>query len=213
MGPDVQTDLDVEGLVHDLNNVFETITEAADLLQSDPSWQELAATIHRNIDRGRRIVGSYRETIQGSLGVDEILDRAIQFTSDFLTAIHRPQIQFERETESEVRLPGTPASWERVLVNLFTNAAHAMQQGGTVHVMATRSADRGVELTVADEGSGIPDELLSKIFQPRFSTKAVRSGLGLHIVATIVKSYGGTVTAGNRPTGKGAVFTIRVPNE
>jgi signal transduction histidine kinase len=211
MSPNQQPDLDLEGLVHDLNNVFETITEAADLLQMDPSWRDLAATIHRSLDRGRRLVGSYVETTRGAQEFDEILDRAVEFTTDFLTAIHRPKITFERRVEADLRLPGTAASWERVLVNLFTNAAHAMQRGGTVEVTAARTPDRGIELTVADEGTGIQDELLSKIFTPRFSTKSARSGLGLHIVASIVKGNGGTVTAANRETGKGAVFTIRLP--
>ena len=76
---------------------------------------------------------------------------------------------------------------------------------------ASYESDRGIELTVADEGTGIQEELLSKIFTPRFSTKSSRSGLGLHIVASIVKGNGGTVTAANRETGKGAVFTIRLP--
>lgn len=211
MGPETQPDLDLEGLVHDLNNVFETIGEAADLLQADPSWRELAGTIQRSIDRGRRLVGSYRETNRGSMDFDVILNRAIEFTSDFLTAIHRPKIVFQCRTESEIRLPGAAASWERVLVNLFTNAAQAMQRGGTVEVTAKRNGERGVELIVADEGTGIPEELLGKIFQPRFSTKAVRSGLGLHVVASVVKGYGGSVTAGNRTTGQGAIFTIRLP--
>lgn len=211
MGPSQQPDLDLEGLVHDLNNVFETITEAADLLQIDPSWRELAATIHRSVDRGRRLVGSYVETTRGVQDFGEVLDRAIEFTTDFLTAIHRPKISFERRIEPDLRLPGTAASWERVLVNLFTNAAHAMQRGGTVEVTASRTPERGVELTVADEGTGIPAELLSKIFTPRFSTKSARSGLGLHIVASIVKSNGGTVAAANRETGQGAVFTVRLP--
>lgn len=211
MVPDQQPDLDLEGLVHDLNNVFETILEAADLLQMDASWRELAATIHRSVDRGRRLVGSYVETTRGTQDFDEILARAIEFTTDFLTAIHRPKIHFEQQVEPGLYLPGTAASWERVLVNLFTNAAHAMQRGGAVEVRAARSGDRGIELTVADEGTGIPEELLSKIFTPRFSTKSARSGLGLHIVASIVKANGGTVSAGNRETGKGAVFTIRLP--
>jgi len=211
MGPEGQPDLDLAGLVHDLNNVFETISEAADLLTADASWHELAATIHRSVERGRRLVGDYRETARGSLEIGEILDRAVEFTTDFLTAIHRPKIAFIRETEQDVWLPGTPGSWERVLVNLFINAAQAMQRGGTVEVSAARHADRSTVITVADEGTGIPDELLTKIFTPRFSTKAARSGLGLHIVASIVKSYGGTVSAGNRDTGKGAVFTITLP--
>ncbi len=205
-----ERDLHLEGLVHDLNNVFETISEAADLLAADPSWEALAATIQRSIERGKRIVGSYREA-RGVPDLDDILDLAVEFTDDFLSADHRPKIEFRRRCEPGILLPGTAAAWERVLVNLFLNAAQAMQRGGCVEIVAHHNDD-AVQMIISDEGPGIPEDILTKIFTPRFSTKSARSGLGLHIVQSIVTQYGGTVTAGNRPDGRGAVFSIRLPN-
>ena len=55
-------DLTLEGLIHDLNNVFQTIGENADLLESDPKWQKVAQTLQRSVHRGQRIVHSILET-------------------------------------------------------------------------------------------------------------------------------------------------------
>jgi signal transduction histidine kinase len=55
-------DLTLEGLVHDLNNVFQTIGESAELLDRDPKWQKLAHTLQRSVDRGQRIVHSILES-------------------------------------------------------------------------------------------------------------------------------------------------------
>jgi signal transduction histidine kinase len=101
-----------------------------------------------------------------------------------------------------------------VLVNLFLNSAQAMKQGGEIQVRARRTGG-SVEIVVADEGPGIPPEILPEIFKPHFSTKSSRrsafKGLGLHIVESVVSQNGGTVSAGNRAQTSGAEFTIRLP--
>jgi signal transduction histidine kinase len=66
-----------------------------------------------------------------------------------------------------------------------------------------------VEIVVRDEGPGIAPEILAGIFKPHVSTRG--SGLGLHIVETIVKQDGGEVRASNRAEGRGAEFTITIP--
>src|SRR5262249_20339757 len=107
-----------------------------------------------------------------------------------------------------IELPGNWA-WERVLINLFLNALDAMREGGTIHVEARREPD-ATRLVVRDTGSGIAPEILPHIFEPRVSTKA-SSGIGLHVVRTIVNQGGGRVDARNREDGPGAEFTIVVP--
>ena len=79
-----------------------------------------------------------------------------------------------------------------------------------VEIRATTSEDGGVEIRVADEGPGIPTEILPRIFEPRFSTHASHTGLGLHIVESVVTENGGTVHAANRPEGKGAEICIKL---
>jgi len=103
------------------------------------------------------------------------------------------------------------AQLKQVLVNLVVNAVQAMPEGGTLTV-GTRAADAAVVLWVADTGTGIPDEILGKIFLPFFSTKDVTegTGLGLSVVHGIITAHGGSIDVQSRP-GQGTRFEICLP--
>jgi signal transduction histidine kinase len=210
MSSQTPQDLTLAGLVHDLNNVFETIGEAAEMLSADAKHAKLAATIRRSVNRGSRILSSFFESSLAQLEFETIHDGAVEFATDFLRAVKGPAIEFPRSIDGGIRLNGNPAAWERVLINLFLNAAQAMDKDGTVEVTA-RQSESEIEITVEDDGPGISPRILPNIFEPHFSTRARRSGLGLHIVQTIVTQHGGTVVASNRPSGQGACFRISVP--
>lgn len=204
-------DLSVRGLVHDLNNVFQTIQDAADLLEEDERWSALAGTIHRSTEHGLRLLRGVVEATRGSFELRRIADIAVQFTRDYLRAGNGPDIAFRINMEEGLRISSNAAAWERILVNLLLNAAQAMPRGGEVELTARRTGN-GIEVTVADNGPGIPEQILSKLFDPHISTKRGQRGhglhgMGLHIVRTIVEADGGTVSARNRPEG-GAEFVI-----
>jgi signal transduction histidine kinase len=206
-----ESELTVEGLAHDLNNVFETLSEAAELLSADAKWAKLANTIQRSVHRGERIVASLSETMTEAGDLTEILDNAAQHAEDVLTFTRGTAIQYARNVEPGVTLPGSTAAWERVFVNLFLNAAQANPQGVEVEIRA-HCAGGVAMLTVADNGPGIPATILPTIFEPDVTTKKSRGrrGLGLHIVHSIVTEHGGTVTARNHQP-RGAVFTVTLP--
>ncbi|MBI5085183.1 MAG: HAMP domain-containing histidine kinase [Acidobacteria bacterium] len=205
-------DLTLPGLVHDLNNVFETISEAADLVSSDPQWANLAAAIHRSVDRGRRIVGCYAGQSRSGTDLDVAIDRAATFLHDFLPLLPGTKVKLHKKTQAGQRVQGDSGDWERVFMNLFLNAAQAMKEGGGGEIeVVSQARDSMVEMSVADSGPGIPESILGKIFSARFSTKTKQAGLGLHIVHSIVQKNGGAVKAGNRDGGRGAVFTILAP--
>ena len=195
-------DLTLEGLIHDLNNVFQTIGESADLLENDPKWLKLAQTLQRSVHRGQRIVHSILETTGSATDLAPVIENASQFCQDYLECANSPRIEFTHEIDPDFNLKGDPAQWERVLVNLFLNSAQAGAKNIRVHA-------RHREIVVSDDGPGISAELLPRIFQPRVSTKSIISGLGLYVVQSIVEQNGGTVTADNGPSG-GAVFTLHV---
>ena len=195
-------DLTLEGLVHDLNNVFQTIGESAELLEHDPKWQKLAHTLQRSVDRGQRIVHSILDTNRSATDLAPVLENAIQFCRDYLECANGPKIEFAHEIDKEFRLSGDAAQWERVLVNLFLNSAQAGAKNIRIRAL-------GVEIVVSDDGPGISPELLPRIFHPRVSTKSIISGLGLYVVQSIVEQNGGSVSAANGASG-GAVFTMRV---
>lgn len=204
-------DLGLQGLVHDLNNVFETISEAAELLAGDERWCELAAALLRSVERGRRIVGVYADQTRAGAELSEIVDRAETFLRDFLRHLAGTRIRVHRRIGRDHRLPGNPADWERVFMNLLLNAAQAMkeQAGGTIEV-SSRIEDGCLVIDVMDDGPGIDEAILPRIFTARFSTRSKHAGLGLHIVRTLVENNGAAVGASNRASG-GAVFTIRAP--
>jgi signal transduction histidine kinase len=98
-------DLTLEGLVHDLNNVFQTIGESAELLGEDPKWQKLAHTLQRSVDRGQRIVHSILDTNRSTTDLAPVLEHAIQFCRDYLECANGPKIEFVAEIDSGFR-PG-----------------------------------------------------------------------------------------------------------
>jgi len=203
-------DLTHESLVHDLNNVFETITEAAELLHGDARWNALAATLARCVARGKRLLGAIPDTTPN---LAAIIESAVESVADYCTATHKPRARFVRQLPAEIRLPGSAKDWERVFINLFLNAVQMMQKPGRIEIAVEQSPSHLV-ISVADDGPGIPAEILPRLFRPHVSSKTNtpgRSGLGLHIVASIVKKYGGRVAAANRENANGAVFTLSVP--
>jgi len=104
-----------------------------------------------------------------------------------------------------------PSQINQVFLNLITNAAQAMEKGGTLTIQ-TRALKTAVEVEFADTGSGIAPDVLPKIFDPFFTTKPVGdgTGLGLSIVHKIVQSHGGEIKV-QSTLGKGTVFTVRIP--
>ena len=212
MEDSLDSDLTHESLIHDLNNVFETITEAAELLSADKRWKPLAATLCRSVARGKRLLGAIPDSTPNRAG---IVDRAIQSVTDYCTAARKPRMRFVRQIPADLRLPGSSKDWERVFINLFLNAAQIMQKPGRIDIGA-QQVEGSLTITISDDGPGIPNDILPRVFRPNVSTKTTgsgrRSGLGLHIVSSIVKKYSGRVSAANQERSNGAVFTILLPS-
>jgi signal transduction histidine kinase len=99
----------------------------------------------------------------------------------------------------------------QILVNLITNAIHAMPKGGKITV-ATKGKNEHVSLIVSDTGSGMSNEVKKKIFEPFYTTKPVGqgTGLGLSVVHGIVEEHNGRILVHSSP-GKGAKFEIVLP--
>jgi signal transduction histidine kinase len=98
-----------------------------------------------------------------------------------------------------------------VFLNLVMNAAQASRQGGQIR-LCSRFDDGDVVVTVADDGCGIPPEIVERIFDPFFTTKAVGegTGLGLGIALQIVRAHGGEIDVDSTPE-VGTTFRVRLP--
>lgn len=208
--PERLAHLTLAGVVHDLNNVFETLFEANDILKADPKYARLSATMLRAIKHGARIVKSLEEQ-GGQTDFLRCVEQVEALLQDYLTASRGPAIEIEKRIEPGLHLRGNRGAWERVLLNLFMNAARMMTAGGTIAIQAA-TVGEAVEIVVSDTGPGIPVRLLPHLFEPGFSTTPRHKGLGLHIVRTIVEGEGGTVEAANREDGTGARFQVRIPS-
>ena len=199
--------LSMAGLIHDLNNVFQTLVGVAMQLEEHPESAKLAATVLRSVERGRRIAAGMQNGNAEWTPLETVLDQAEAFVTDFQTASRGPAVKIVRAVDRGVSLNGQYA-WERVLINLFLNSIRAMPQGGAIRV-AARITDRSAEIIVADEGTGIAEAVRERLFEPHVSAYG-SSGLGLNIVQNIVKLNGGTIRACNGENG-GAEFTMSIP--
>jgi signal transduction histidine kinase len=95
------------------------------------------------------------------------------------------------------------------MLNLIQNAIAAMPGGGSLKVK-TELADGEVAVSVCDSGCGIPEDNLSKIFEPYFTTKESGSGLGLTLVFKIIREHQGEITVKSKE-GSGSCFTFTLP--
>jgi PAS domain S-box-containing protein len=212
----------VAGVVHEINNPLTSITVYADYLikkfrkagceESDVSMLErILQGSNRILKFTRDLVDYGKPTGSESdvLSLNEIVEQSISFCEHVLD-----RSGAELTVSLATDLPpiyGVKDQLQQVIINLLTNACHALDDGGELTI-ATRYEGRRVAVEVADSGRGIPTEDLPSIFEPFFTTKTPGegTGLGLSIVKKIVDFHSGTIMVESE-TGKGTTFSITLP--
>jgi PAS domain S-box-containing protein len=210
----------VAGVAHELNNPLTVVKTTAALLETELSGEAAAdaRAIREHADRAARIVRGLlhfaRRTPPERLPTDlnQVVARVCAFREDGLRAGH-----VALETRLAPDLPLTLADGpqlEQVVLNLVNNAEQAIASGrgrGRVTV-ATGAGEGSLRIRVEDDGPGIPGEVLARVFDPFFTTRAVGEGTGLGLAVShgIVAEHGGSITARSEP-GAGAVFTVEIP--
>lgn len=137
-----------------------------------------------------------------------------EVASRHLAEARRAGVDIQVELHPDARLSSRRGRLERIVDNLLTNALHAMDEGGTLWIRTTLE-DRerpGVHLVVADEGCGIPEDMMGRIFEPRVSTREGSKGLGLFIVKRFVLDADGQIHCQSE-LGRGTEFHIWLPRE
>lgn len=112
--------------------------------------------------------------------------------------------------EPDVAVLGNKTALAGALQNLIHNAVQIIQSGAQIQISATRVSKDLVDISVVDNGPGIPEEKLSQIFEPFYTTRSQGTGLGLAVVSSVAKSHQGKVKVTNLEQG-GAMFTMRLP--
>jgi len=184
---------------------------------ADEKLQKSVDIIHENVGRMSALIEglaafSHRETLRAPTDLNELLRRTIEFV--------RPQNRFDG-IEFAVALAGDlpPADVDagqiqQVFINLFANAADAMQDSPVRRVEVASGFDSKtsrVRVTVRDTGPGIPKDSLPRIFDPHFTTKPTGHGFGLSTAFRIVENHQGSIQASNLTSTEGAEFLIELP--
>jgi two-component system sensor histidine kinase KdpD len=212
---------------HDLRTPLASIVGAATGLKTyrasldDKSQDELIRTIQEEADRLNRFIANLLDMTRLESGaiephmdvvdLSDVVGSALSRAAKVL-APHETSIDMARDLPM---LKLDPVLFEQVLFNLLDNAAKYTPAGTVIEIRAWQESGI-VRLQILDEGGGIPQADLERIFDKFYRVQAgdrrrVGTGLGLAICRGFVEAMGGTIIAGNRPDRTGAVFTITLP--
>ncbi|MCG8530692.1 MAG: HAMP domain-containing histidine kinase [Desulfovibrionales bacterium] len=216
------------GIAHELNTPISIMVQEAgwieDVLKDAPNTdeavvQEITTSTHVIAEQGNRckdithnlLSVSRKDLAQSSIvNVNSLVQEVVLYASS-----RAGSIAVDIATELDSVTPYVEASLthiQQILCNLIANALDALEPtGGTVVVTTTATAER-VDISVTDTGSGIPDELHTRVFEPFFTTKPAGkgTGLGLSICHSLAIRNGGTLRVSS-VDGAGCVFTLSLP--
>ena len=221
------------GIAHDFNNILGIITGYTELVRMNAGdgqglstdLQEVLRATERAKDLVRQILAFSRQSEQEKRPIQ--LGPIVKEALKMLRATLPSTIGVEMKVSSDAVVLADPIQIHQVLMNLCTNAAHAMRDtGGDLEVdledllltpedspsLSDLPPGAYVALTVKDTGHGIDPAIQDRIFDPFFTTKekGVGTGLGLSVVHGIVQSHGGEIRVSSRP-GEGSTFHVHLP--
>lgn len=225
------------GVAHDLNNILSGIVSYPELLlmelPDDSPLKKPILTIQKSGEKASAIVQDLLTLARRSVSVTEIIN-INDIVSDYLKSpefqkmkMNNPSVKIESRLDPELlNISGSSVHLSKVIMNLVTNAAEAMPDGGKVYISTQNryvdhvvngydSVEEGdyVILSVADTGHGISREQKERIFEPFYTTKTMGksgTGLGLAIVWGSVKDHNGFIDFQSEE-GRGTNFTLYFP--
>jgi two-component system, NtrC family, sensor histidine kinase HydH len=198
----------VSGISHEIRNPLGIIRSSAELLKKkvasfDPS-NTIPDIIVEESGRLNNIITDFLNFAKPKrpdftkCHVEEILEKNIKYLSS-----QTEKQGYSIKKHHDNNIPAIMADFDmlyQAFLNLLINAIQAMQSGGIINIKISSTGD-AVKILVEDEGEGIPDSLIEKIWDPFFTTKEKGTGLGLVIVKNIIKAHGGSIEIGNRSAG------------
>jgi signal transduction histidine kinase len=207
------------GIAHELNTPLTYIMGNLELLELQditPPQREMLSSIARGADRirslARRLLGFSRPAREEMvpLAVNDLVERSLELCQ---YQIASGRVELKRRLEADLpRVLGVSNLLEMALINLVVNAVHAMGEKGGALGVGTRRRGAEVEISVSDEGSGIPEKVRANLFEPFVTTKpeGTGTGLGLSTVLMVVERHNGRIDF-ESAEGKGTTFRITLP--
>lgn len=201
-------------IAHDMRNPLSIIKNTAEIIKKR----------HKNMDSktielwNRQDRAIYRISHQVDDVLDYVRDNPIKKKPEKISVILLDSLgRIEIPEKIKINLPKTdetiPCDSERlgvVFVNLIMNAIQAIEnKKGEVYINIADEPDDIILISIKDSGPGIPKKLISKIFDPLFTTRQIGTGLGLPSCKNIIEKHGGTIDVVS-PKGKGATFLVRL---
>jgi PAS domain S-box-containing protein len=214
----------VAGIAHELNNPLQGVLGHLELLRATGAFPKQlrreVQTIYREADRAAKIVRNLlvfagsRRLARRRVSLNGVLQKVVALRAP---ACRAAEIEVVRNYDEHLpRVMSDPLLLHQAFLNIVMNAEQAVSaagRGGRIVITTSvgRSGDR-IVASVRDTGGGIPPDVLSRIFEPFYTTKDVGkgTGLGLAIAYGIVQEHGGQIAAANHPDG-GAIFTVELP--
>ncbi len=206
-------------ITHEVRNPLSSIGLNTELLEEEVGEsgeaRELCRAIHREVDRLTGITEEYLAFVR--LPKPKLAAEAIHPMIGALAAFVREDLATKQVELVTELAPGDPIAQidagqiRQCLINLVRNAADAVVAKGSGKVtLRTRADGSRIEISVIDDGIGIPEDVLPRLFDPFFTTKDGGSGLGLALTQQIVRGHGGTVEV-TSTEGRGTTFTLNLP--
>lgn len=213
-------------IAHEFNNILTPVLSYAQLALASPEDQEMTRKALRKAVEGTEkaaqiasaMLGFVREDAQPAVSsVRQVVDDALRCLGRDLS---KEGIAVDIQVPRDCKVAMRPVALEQVLMNLILNAVEAMKPSvGRLRIAATNCSTwntpgTGVAIEVEDSGRGIPEEMISKVFEPFVSERHAGSGkqgtgLGLSICKRLVEEAGGTIEAQSR-VGEGTLFRVRL---
>ncbi|MBK5225976.1 MAG: ATP-binding protein [Thermoleophilia bacterium] len=204
------------GVAHELNNPLANISTSCQILieeidEGDIEYQkELLDQIRVETGRARHVVDSVLNYSRPKERRTFELRGAVEETIRLIKAEVPANIVLQVDIPEDLTVYADRQKIQQVIINLVMNAIDAIEGEGRVRVLALKLDEKNVEIVVIDNGAGMEQEKLAKIFNPFYTSKKEGYGLGLFIVHNIITEYGGTISVDSYP-GKGTTFNIVLP--
>ena len=175
-------------------------------------YKEYAETIIEQVDRINRVIqemldfSKSEENRYQNIDINQTLRKAIK-----VSGIDKENVRIIENLEEDLqKISGDYQKIECVFVNLLVNAYQSITENGMIKINTSSLSNGGVMVEIFDNGCGIPEEYMEKIFDPYFTTKEIGTGLGLAIVQQVLNNHGAKIRVSS-DVGLGTSFKIEFP--